>query len=261
MRPALFLFLALAAAVRADAQDSVRREVTLASGGTITRECAAWRSEGVAVLPADARDPGPDASAYLAKLAKAIERRVDHPVTDSQVRVASFAARVLRDGQVMLTRLVRGSEHAGFDMAAQRAASFVASDPDLVPMPPGMPDSFTVLISFGRRADGSDFLVSHVRCPVVPYPDNPKPVYPVQQTITRSRVRVRVRFLVDTAGLVDTASVVLLDPVSDAFEAATMTYLSKLRYLPEDFDGEKQRVRIERTVTIMPPDEENSGTR
>lgn len=264
MKRSLGVFLvlgAMAVAERASAQDSVRREVKLPSGTTVTRMCARWRSEGVVVIGADARAPGGAAAEYFVQLGKAMERRLSHISPDTTVLVASFAARVQRSGEVDHIRLLKGSSSEGFDMAAQQAALIGPSSRDLLPLPVGVPDSFTVLISFGRRRDGSDFQVVHVACPAFPFPDNPKPEFPSAGTLTRTRVQVRVRYVVDTLGTVDPASLEILEPASDAFVAATIFYVSKLRYLPEDFDGVVQWRMITRPVLFIPPDEQAQGTR
>jgi len=261
MRIPLAAAIVLASAAALAAQDSVQREVKLPSGAVIKRTCATWRAEGVAIIPADARDPGGKAASYFTLLSQVIEGRLARVATDSTVLVASFAARVTTDGAVNGLRLIKGSGRAGFDMAARQAATFTPDDHDRLPMPAGMPDSLTVLISFGRRRDGSDFLVSHVRCPAMLLPDAPKPDYPVSATLTRSRYNVRVRYPVDTSGLVDTAQVVFVDQTPDAFGLATLAYLLKVRYLPEDLDGERRVAWIERTIVFVPPDQGNPETR
>ena len=185
MRPTFVVLLALAPIVAgggAAAQDSLRRAVTLPGGTTMTRQCAQWRSEGIVILTADSREPGRAAPAYLARLAAAMERRLMHVSTDSTVLISSFAARLVRSGSVSGVRIIKPSGRDGFDMDARVAADLAKGDPILVAMPPSVPDSLVVLISIGRRQDGSDFILQHEYCPAVALPDNPPPEYPATPT-------------------------------------------------------------------------------
>lgn len=246
--PAIALLLAHAAA-----QDSVQRDVQLPSGTTVTRTCASWKAEGVTVMGTDPRTKYLAAQMYYPSLAKAIERRLDYYSKDSAVLVASFAARIVRGGWVSGVTLVKPSEHTGFNLAAQRAAGITANDPDVVPTPSGMPDSAPILIVFGEKGDGSLYQVTHVRCAPMPYPDNPAPDYPMAETIIRSEYHVLARYLVDTTGKVDSASIQIEESASEAFAQATIAYLSKIRYLPEEFDGVKERLPMERTIVFASP--------
>ncbi len=264
MRRTTVLLLALAPLVasgRAAAQDSVRRAVTLPLGATMTRQCAQWLSEGILILTADSRDPGPAAPAYLARLAAAMERRLMHVSTDSSVLVSSFAARLIRSGSVSGLLLLRPSGRDGFDMDARVAADFAKGDPILVAMPPSVPDSLVVLISIGRRQDGSDFIVRHQWCPAAPLPNNPPPEYPATAMLWRSRSTIRVRFMVDSTGTVDSASVNILDPTNQAFTEALRRYFAKQRYLAAEFDGVKEKQQFRKSVTFVPPEEQTAESR
>jgi TonB family protein len=246
--------------VRASAQDSVRKTVKLPTGAVITRSCAVWHSEGIVILTADSRDAGKQATAYLEKLAAAMERRLHHIAPDTTALVTSFAARLIRNGAVSDVRLMRPSGREGFDMDARLAADLARGDPILVAMPASVPDSLVVLVSIGRRQDGTDFLVKHEYCPAIPFPSNPAPEYPVTATIWRARATVRVRYTVDSLGAVDSASVTMLDPTSDAFENAVMLYLRKSRYLPAAFDGGMERQIFTRSIVFVPPEESSPAS-
>jgi hypothetical protein len=241
------------------AQDSVKHEVKLANGTVITRKCAEWKSEGILILPAGAYEPGAAGLAYFTRLSAIMERRMVHVAVDSAVLVATFAGRVLRSGATVDVRLLRGSGSGGFDMDAQRVATLPPGDPMIEAAPASMPDSFPIFLSFGRRQDGGPNLVSHVACPAAPYPTNPRPEYPLAQTLSRTRNIVRAKFTVDTMGVVDTAGVVILEETTDAFEQAALDYLGRLKFLPFEFDGRKEQQVITRSIVFEPPVQE--GTR
>ena len=260
-RAVVLLMACCLAAQGASAQDTLSRDVKLPSGAIITRKCAAWESEGILILTADPRKTGKDAEAYLALLATEMERRLTHMAKDSVVLTATFAGRVLRTGSVGGVRLMTGSGRAGFDMEAQRALTFAPSDALISPMPDGMPDSLNVFISIGRKEDGGKFLVPHESCAAVPYPNNPKPVYPLEATISRTRTVIHTSFVVDTTGMVDTASIKVLTETTDAFGDATLDYLSTLKYLPAEFDGRKQRQEVFRDVEFFIPEQAGDGDR
>ena len=86
------------------------------------RACTEWHSEAIFILTADSRDPGPDGEAYLARLARAIGRRLTHVSPDSAVLFASFGARIAKSGAISDLRLLSSSGHEGFDMDARTAA-------------------------------------------------------------------------------------------------------------------------------------------
>lgn len=244
---------------RAVSQDSLSRDVKLTSGAVITRRCAKWESEGILILTADPRRTSTDAEGYLAQLATEMERRLTHVVKDSVALTATFAGRVMRNGSVSGVRLMKGSGRSGFDMDAQRALTFPPSDALLAPMPEGVPDSLNVFISIGRQQDGSKFLVPHESCAAVPYPDNPKPVYPIEATISRTRTVIHTSFVVDTTGMVDTTSIRVLTETTDAFGDATLDYLATLRYLPAEFDGQKERQEVFKDVEFFIPEQSGDG--
>ena len=237
----------------AAAQDTVRVAVKLPRG-EVNRACTEWHSEAIFILTADSRDPGPDAEAYLSRLARAIGRRLVHVSPDSAVLFASFGARIVKSGAVSDLRLLSSSGREGFDMDARRAAQLKPGDEYVIAAPPAMPDSFTVLISFGRHEDGSDHLVKHRWCPAAPLPWNAAPVYPEANTIWRVPVSVHVNFTVDTANAIDPYSVALQDSLSDIFSAATIRYVSSLGYLSAEFDGTRERQSLTKDVRFIPPD-------
>lgn len=244
----------------ARAQDSTSQGAAPPPPKILARKCTKWRSEGIVVLGADARGAGPAAPAYFAQLAKLMERRLTHQLPDSTVLVATFAAQIARAGEVNKIRLVKGSEHEGFDLDAQRAASFSAGDPDLLPMPAGIPDSLSVFLVFGRNEDGSDYMLTHVSCEATLLPGNPPPEYPVAATISRSRYRAHVRYTVGVLGTIDTAGVVFLEETPEAFGIATLEYLNTLHFIPADFDGERRTEDITETILFLPPGAEPSAT-
>lgn len=250
---ALSVVLALPAIHPASAQDTVQVSVKT-TGGEVRRTCTEWHSEAIYILTADSREPGPAGEAYLNRLARAIGRRLVHVSPDSAVLFASFAARIATSGAVTDLRLLSSSGRDGFDMDAHFAAMLKPGDEYVTPAPPGMPDSFTVLISFGRHEDGSDRLVKHRWCPAAPYPWNAGPVYPETSTIWRTTVTAHVKFTVDTSNAIDPYSVAMQDSVSDAFSAATIRYLRGLGYLSAEFDGVRERQMLTKAVRFVPGD-------
>ena len=249
----LLVAMVLAAAPRAPAQDTVLVAVKV-TAGEVRRACTDWHSEAVYVITADSRDPGSGGAAYLDRLAFAIGRRLGHVSPDSAVLFASFAARIVTSGAVSDLRLLSSSGREGFDMDARVAASLKPGDRYVTPAPPGMTDSFTVLISFGRSLDGADRLVKHRWCPAMPLPWNATPEYPVTNTIWRTPVTTHVRFTVDTTNAIDPFSIALQDSISDIFSAATIRYVSTLGYLSAEFDGRRERESLTQAIRFIPPD-------
>ncbi len=241
------------------AQDTLGREVKLPGGQVITRKCLHWESEGILILTADHRYRGTGGDAYLAQLANSMERRLTHVVKDSAALVAYFAAKVMRDGSVSGVRLMQPSGRAGFDLDAQRALSIGPNDALLDSMPMVVPDSLNVFISIGHKQDGSKFLITHDSCDAVEYPNSPKTVYPITETLSRARTIIHTSFVVDTDGAVDTASIKVLTETSDAFGDATLDYLATLKYLPAEFDGKKERSVVYRDVEFFIPEQSGEG--
>ena len=252
-RPIVIPFVLMLIAAPAVAQDTVHVPVKTARD-IVQRECTEWHSEAIFILTADSRDPGPAGQAYLDRLAHAIGRRLAHVSPDSAVLFASFGAQVGKDGTIWRLRMISSSGRAGFDMDALRSAALKPGDAYVTPAPAGMPDSFTVLISFGRHQDGSDRLVKHQWCPAWPLPWNGAPVYPETSTIWRMPVSVHVQFTVDTANAVDPFSIAIQDSVSDAFSTASRRYVGALGYLSAEFDGTRERQTMIKEIRFVPTD-------
>ena len=253
-------FVLLLAAPPSVAQDTVHVPVKTART-IVQRECTEWHSEAIYLLTADSRDPGPAGQAYLDRLARAIGRRLVHVSPDSAVLFASFGAQVVKDGSVSGLRLLTSSGREGFDMDARRAAALKPGDEYVTAAPAGMPDSFTVLISFGRHQDGSDRLVKHRWCPAWPLPWNGPPVYPETSTIWRVPVSVHVLFTVDTANAVDPYSIALQDSVSDIFSGAARRYVGALGYLSAEFDGVRERQTFLKEILFVAADSARGSAR
>jgi TonB family protein len=147
---------------------------------------------------------------------------------------------------------VRESGDRTLDARIADVLSNMTADGDSVPGALGMPDSLRVMITFGQNADGSPFVVSHTRCPAVPYPDNPAAVVPERASGIASTVRLRA--IVSASGRVDTASVHVDESSDDRLIDAAMTAVSQMRYVPAEFDGAKISERVDIVVPFASGD-------
>ena len=87
----------------------------------------------------------------------------------------------------------------------------------------------------GRQA--GPFLPSMVERTVLPFADNPPPEYPRSLLSARIEGQVLVRFVVDTAGRVDPASMRVLESTNNLFARAVRAVLPRLQFLPAQFLG------------------------
>ncbi|MDQ2767586.1 MAG: hypothetical protein M3Y30_10565, partial [Gemmatimonadota bacterium] len=117
------------------------------------------------------------------------------------------------------------------------ALSLSASEADAMATPVEMPDSLRVLVTFGQHPDGSAFVASHVRCPAMPFPDNPEHVTPAW-AVGHPRMMV-VRGMLTAAGRVDTATAQVDDPTDERFAEAAISAVAQMRFVPAEFDGAK----------------------
>lgn len=90
----------------------------------------------------------------------------------------------------------------------------------------------------GAIADAADVALR-------PFPTNPAPVYPPALRLAGIEGRVEARFVVDTTGRVDPASVVFADRVADAFHEAVARALERARFAPPRAHGRPVRVLVD----------------
>ena len=248
MRRAVTLFALLACVLsrRLDSQQAMAQKVTLPSGVTVARACDAIVSEGVLVSSIDERAVPAQDSQYFATLAQTIARRVGLRAGDPP-RTATYAVLLLRDGTFSQRFPVERSGRRDLDTRIDDALAITATDADRASMPPGMPDSLRVLVTFGQHDDGSPFVASHVSCPAVPFPDNPAGEMPAW-SFGHPR-SVSVHGVVTAAGRVDTATAQVDDPSDERYVELAMRAIAQMRFVPAEFDGVKVPARIE---IVMP---------
>jgi len=244
MRRALVLF-ALSSCIisaRADSQQALGQKVMLPNGVTVARACDQLVSEGVQVASIDDRALPSEGAGYLAALSQTIARRVGLRVGDPP-RTAMYGAVLMRDGTFAHQIPIMRSERRQLDTRIDEALALSSSDPDRVAAPAGMPDTLRVLVTVGLHEDGSPFVASHVRCPVVAFPDNPKRAdAPWAAGHPRTVV---IRGVVMSGGRVDTATAQLDDPSDERYTEAAMRSIAQMRFVPAEFDGVKVPAPIE----------------
>jgi hypothetical protein len=239
---ALFALSVVATVGRAEAQQALAQNVMLPGGVTVARACDQLVSEGVQVASIDDRALPPQGADYLAALSQTVARRIGLRAGDPP-RTATYGAMLLRDGTVAHQIPIVRSGERELDARIDDALAISLRDPDRVVTPAGMPDTLRVLVTIGLHEDGSPFVASHVRCPAVAFPDNPKRAA-APWSAGHSRTVV-IRGVVMPAGRVDTATAQLDDPSDERYVEASMQSLAQMRFVPAEFDGVKVPAPIE----------------
>jgi len=247
---ALFAFFACVVPRQASAQQALAQKVTLPTGMTVARACDELMTEGVVVASIDERAIPAGDSLYFAQLAQTIARRVDLRAGDPP-RASTYGALLLRNGSLANQIPVAQSGIRELDMRIGSALALTPRDADALPTPAEMPDSLRVLVTFGQHLDGSPFVATHVRCPAMPYPDNPEHAMPVWAL--GHRRTVTVRGVITPAGRVDTASALVDDPSDERYAQAAMDAVAQMRFVPAEFDGSKVPARIDIEVPFGAP--------
>jgi hypothetical protein len=244
MRRAFALFALLLGAVfsRADSQQALAQNVVLPGGVTVARACDQLVSEGVQVASIDDRALPAQGVAYLAALSQTVARRVGLAAGDPP-RTAIYAALLMRDGTFAHQIPIMRSDRRELDARIDGALAISISDPDRVVAPAGMPDTLHVLVTIGLHEDGSSFVASHVRCPAVAFPDNPKRAN-AAWAAGHPRTVV-IRGVVMPGGRVDTATAQLDDPSDERYVEAAMSSIAQMRFVPAEYDGVKVPAAVE----------------
>lgn len=255
---ALFAFFACMVPRQAHAQQALAQKVTLPSGVTVARACNTLMSEGVLVASIDERIVPAQDSQYFAQLAQVIARRVDVRAGDPP-RASTYGALLMRNGSLAHQIPVVQSGVRELDSRISNALALSARDADVVATPADMPDSLRVLVTFGQHADASPFVASHVRCPAMPYPDNPEHATPAW-AMGHPRT-VIVRGVITPAGRVDTATAEVDDPSDERFAEEAMSAVAQMRFVPAEFDGTKVPARIEIEVPFGATESADTSSR
>jgi hypothetical protein len=260
MRRALTLFALLSCVypARGNSQQALAQSVTLPTGVTVARACDQLVSEGVQVASIDNRALPAQSEQYFASLAQIIARRIGVRAGDPP-HTAMFGALLMRDGSFAhQIPIVRAGDRE-LDTHIGEALALSSADADRAAAPAGMPDTLRVLVTVGEHDDGSPFVASHVRCPAVAFPDNPKQGK-AEWVVDHPRSIV-VRGVVMPAGRVDTATAHVEDPGDDRYVVATLATIAQMRFVPAEFDGVKVPAPIEIVVPFeVPESEEPSAT-
>lgn len=259
MRRAFVLFALSLCAIpaRADAQQALAQKVVLPGGVTVARACDQLVSEGVLVASIDDRAVPPQGAEYLAALSQTIARRVGLLAGDPP-RTAIYGAMLLRDGTFTHQIPIMRSDRRELDARIDEALAISSSDPDRVAMPDGMPDTLHVLVTIGLHEDGSPFVASHVRCPAVAFPDNPRRVDAAWAAGHPRTVVIRGEVM--PAGRVDTATAQLDDPSDERYVEASMNSVAQMRFVPAEFDGVKVPAPIEIVLSFGAESEEPAAS-
>lgn len=85
---------------------------------------------------------------------------------------------------------------------------------------------------------------------VVPRPSNPAPEYPAALRAANVAGEVLVRFVVDTTGVVEPASVQVLQATHEAFAQSVRAWLRRTRYQPAELQGQRVRQLVEQRVNF-----------
>lgn len=243
---ALFALLSCALSARADSQQALAQNVTLPGGVTVARACDKLVTEGVQVASIDERALPAQSAEYFAALAQIIARRVAVRAGDPP-HTATYGAMLMRDGTFTHQIPVSRSGSRELDSRIDAALAIASSDPDRAAAPAGMPDALRVFVTIGEHDDGSPFVASHVRCPAVAFPDNPRrgdAAWAAGHPHT-----VLVRGVVMPAGRVDTATAQVDDPSDDRYVKAAMSSVAQMRFVPAEFDG----VKVPEPIDIVVP--------
>jgi hypothetical protein len=255
---ALFAFFLCVAPRQSSAQQALAQKVTLPNGVTVARACNTLVSEGVLVSSIDERTVPAQDSQYFAQLAQVIARRVDARAGDPP-RTSTYGALLLRNGSLANQIPVSQSGVRDLDSRIGSALALSSRDVDAVATPADMPDSLRVLVTFGQHADASPFVASHVRCPAMPYPDNPEHAIPAWAV--GHRRSVIVHGVITPAGRVDTATAQVDDPSDERFAEDAMSAVAQMRFVPAEFDGTKVPARIAIEVPFGAPASADSASR
>ena len=257
MRRALALFALLLCTVsaRADSQQALAQNVMLPGGVAVARACDQLVSEGVQVASIDDRALPPEGAEYLAALSQTVARRIGLRAGDPP-RTAMYGALLMRDGTFAHQIPIMRSDRRELDARVDEALAMSSSDPDRARTPAGMPDTLHLLVTIGLHEDGSPFVASHVRCPAVAFPDNPKRVN-APWAAGRSRTVV-IRGVVMPSGRVDTATAQVDDPSDERYVEGAMSSISQMRFVPAEFDGMKVPARIEIVLPFGTAENEES---
>ena len=215
--------------------------------------CGTERVEPVIVVgPNNARNPVLDA----------VAAEVNYwfrPGPAPAVRSTSYAVTVTRDGALIHAREFTGDVE--FDRAARQAVDAAAHEhafdrlaPDSGSGPVG------VTVHFGQDPSGGQLrFVKRAICDAYPYPDNPRPNFPlelqplppsvasqlVSQTKQVSSGEVVARFLVDSTGLVDSRSFTVVSSTDPLFAREVKAVLPQLRFFPAELAGRRAPQMIE----------------
>lgn len=91
-----------------------------------------------------------------------------------------------------------------------------------------------------------------VEKPVVPRQDNPHPTYPDVPSVRLRGGEVEVRFVVDTNGLADMTTFMVLTTTDQSVSAAARDVLPEMRFYPAESGGHKVRQLVQKVFRFAP---------
>ena len=230
--------------------DSVTGQDAL-SAGALPRPTAScdqeWLEEVVVSVPGGEARP-----ATLDSLARDVAYWF-RPELAVAVRNTAYDVVVARDSIRVRQRSPAGD--AAFDRASRQAVDAAAHERAFEPfVPPGNAPPLTVRVHFGEDDTGRQTrFVKRAFCWAVQRPDSPRPSFPLELAPTSTSMAsnegttgvgrtfmqgdVEARFLVDTSGRVDPASLQILSSSHEAFTREVRRVVPLLRYFPAELGG------------------------
>lgn len=86
---------------------------------------------------------------------------------------------------------------------------------------------------------------------VAPRPGNPQPTYPAMLRSSGLPGTVVARFVVDTSGVVEPGTIVILEATHSAFADAVRAWLPQTRYFPAEANGRRVRQLVQQRVEFQ----------
>ena len=204
--------------------------------------------------------PGGARSATLDSIARDVAYWF-RPEAASAVRNTSFEVLVGRDTIAVEQREPAGD--AAFDRATRQAVDAAAHEKafDVLVRKPGSPP-VTVTVHFGEQPNGRQLrFVERTFCWAVQRPDSPRPSFPLELAPTNTQMasnegttgvgrtfmhgEVEARFLVDTAGRVDPATLQIASSSHEGFTREVKRVVPLLRYFPAELGGRPAAQMVE----------------
>lgn len=183
------------------------------------------------------------------------------PEASAVVRSATVGVTVDRAGAAVSP--VQSSGDSAFDRVARQAVEAAAHERAFERLAPAAGEApVKVVVHFGEDAAGRpQKFVQRTICDAVALPTNPLPTFPLElqplprsvasQLVTQTKQitsgEVVARFLVDSMGVVDPRTFVVVKTTDPLFAREVLQVLPKLRYFPAEIAGRPTAQMLEQT--------------